>query len=384
MSEATSDTGRTVADAEGPSTNPAMPLWPRWRFGSTSMAPGPFKVGITLVVLAVLLWIPQYYGETDVNRFTQIMALAIAAAGLNLLTGFNGQISVGHGAFFAVGAYTSLLLVIEQGWSFAAAATAGAVASFVLGLIVGLPALRIKGLYLAVATLALAVLTPQVIIRFSDLTGGTQGRGVSRQQTPGAYEFNRPPDSLDLAPDQYRYYVTLVVAVVAFLLVRNLVRSRVGRALIATRDNETAAEVVGVPLARYKVLTFGISAMLAGIGGAMASFESGRVAAGSFTIVLSITILVAVVVGGASTLVGPAIGAFFVIMLPEWLPSDVPEAAPVLFGLSLILLMRVAPGGIVGALRRAWSQISRRVNPPPGAPDDPAAPTAEPAPATPG
>lgn len=380
MSEVTSDTGRTVLDADDDSTNPAAPLWPRWRFRSTSVHPTPLKAGITLAVIGVLLWLPQYYGETEVNRFTDIITLAIAAAGLNLLTGFNGQISVGHGAFFALGAYTSLLLVIEQGWPFWLAAVVAAGASFLLGIVVGLPALRIKGLYLAVATLALAVLTPQIIIRFSDLTGGSQGRGVSRQQTPDAYDFNRPPEAVDLAPDQWRYYVALVVAIGAFLLVRNLARSRVGRALVATRDNETAAEVVGVPLARYKVLTFGVSAMLAGVGGAMASFESGRVAAGSFTIVLSIELLVIVVVGGAATIVGPAIGAFLLVMIQEeWLPSDVPEAAPVLFGLSLILLMRVAPGGIIGALRKAWSRVSRRINPPPVAPDDAGTPDAAPA-----
>lgn len=371
MSEATSDTGRTVLGADGAASE-VQALWPRWQLRDRTLPPTPIKVGMLLVSLAVLLWVPQYFGQTDVDRFTQIMALAIAAAGLNLLTGFNGQISVGHGAFYALGAYTSLLLVTEQGWPFWAAAAAGAAGSFVIGLLVGLPALRIKGLYLAVATLALAVLTPQIIIRFSSLTGGSQGLGVSRQQTPEAYEFNRPPESIDLAPDQYRYYVTLVVAVLAFLLVRNLVRSRVGRAIIATRDNETAAEVVGVPLARYKVLTFGVSAMLAGVGGAIAAFESGRVAAGSFTITLSITILVAVVVGGASTIVGPAIGAFLVIMLPQWLPSDVPELAPVLFGLSLIVLMRIAPGGIVGGLRRAWAMLARRVNAPPTTPPTPA------------
>lgn len=372
--EAISDTGRTVLDAGPQYRDPSavMPLWPQWRMGGRTLPPGPAKAVITVLAIGVLLWIPQYFGQTDVERYTEIMCLAIAAAGLNLLTGFNGQISVGHGAFYALGAYTSLLLVIEQEWPFWAAALVAALASFALGLIVGVPALRIKGLYLAIATLALAVLTPQIIIRFSDLTGGTQGVRVSKQQTPEVYDFNRPPEGSGLAPDQYRYYIVLAVTVIAFLLIRNLVRSRVGRALIATRDNETAAEVVGVPLARYKIVTFGLSAMLAGIGGAMASFESGQVAANTFNITLSITILVAVVVGGAATITGPAIGAFLVIMLPEWLPSDVPELAPVLFGLSLVLLMRVAPGGIVGLLRRGMAQVSRRVNRPStgGSPDD--------------
>ena len=287
--------------------------------------------------------------------------------GVNLLTGFNGQISVGHGAFYGTGAYTTFLLMADREWPFWAAAAAAAAVTFVLGLIVGLPALRIKGLYLAVVTLALAALFPQVIKRFGDVTGGSQGRQITRQETPDLYEFNRPPEGSDLAPDQWRFYVILVVVALGFLFVRNLVRSRMGRALIAARDNETAAEVVGVHLSRVKVLTFGLSAMLAGIAGAMLVFLEGSVNPQKFEITVSIELLVMVVIGGAATLAGPAIGAFLVIELPEWLPESLPQASLVLFGLLLVLLMQVAPGGIVSLLRRLWSQISRRVNPPPGA-----------------
>lgn len=362
----TSDTGRTVLD-DGPGRtvpNDVLPLWPRWQFAGRSFAPLPFKVAMTAVALGVLLWLPQYYTKTTVERFTDILCLAIAAAGLNLLTGISGQISVGHGAFYALGAYTSLLLVIERQWPFWLAGLTAAAVSFVVGLLVGIPALRIRGLYLAIATLALAVLTPQVIIRFSSLTGGTQGRAVSKQKTPEVFGFNRPPADSGLAVDQYRYYVVLVVAVIAFALVRNLVRSRVGRALIATRDNETAAEVVGVPLAQYKVLTFGVSAMLAGVGGAMSAFSAGRLSANSFGIDLSIELLVAVVIGGAATIVGPAIGALLLVQLPEWLPDDRPQLAPVLFGLSLVLLMRVAPGGVIGGVRRLGAVVRRRFDRP--------------------
>ena len=336
----------TAADASSPS------LWPRWRFRTTSVAPGPVKAVIVVLLVGWMATIPQTFGRTDVNRFSLIMCIALAALGVNLLTGFNGQISVGHGAFYGIGAYTSFLLVADREWPFWAAALAAAALTFVVGLVIGLPALRIKGLYLAVVTLALAALFPQLVIRFDDLTGGTQGRQITRQETPEVYDFNRAPESMDLAADQWRFYVILVVTVVAFVLVRNLVRSRVGRALIATRDNETAAEVVGVPLARYKVLTFGASAMLAGIGGAMQTFLEGSVNPSQFNIDLSIEILVAVVVGGAATIAGPAIGAFLIIELPEWLPSDVPQLSLVLFGLSLVLLMRVAPGGVRWVTRR--------------------------------
>ena len=363
MSDVATDTGpeRPTPAAGG------RPLWPRWRFGSRSVAPGPVKAVIAVAVVGYLFTIPQTFGRTDVNRFSLIMCLALAALGVNLLTGFNGQISVGHGAFYGVGAYTAFLLVADQEWPFWAAAAGAAVVTFALGLLVGLPALRIRGLYLAVVTLALAALFPQVLKRFGDLTGGSQGRQITRQETPEVYDFNRPPEGSDLAPDQWRFYVILIVTVIAFVLVRNLVRSRVGRALIATRDNETAAEVVGVPLARMKVVTFGLSAMLAGIGGAMQTYLEGSVNPSKFEISLSIEILVMVVVGGAATIIGPAIGAFLVVELPEWLPSDTPQASLVLFGLLLVLLMRVAPGGVVGLSRQLWAKVARRVNPPPGA-----------------
>jgi len=347
----------------------SMPLTPRWRWRDKTFSPTPIKAAITTVVLLWLVSIPQSFSNTELNRFSEIMCLAVAAAGLNLLTGFNGQISVGHGAFYALGAYTSLLLMAEWEWHYVPAVAASVVLCFLAGLVVGLPALRIKGLYLAIATLALATLTPQIIIRFSDLTGGSQGRRISRAATPEVFGFNQPPEWAEGfagATSQWHFYVTLAAVLVVYVIIRNLVRSRVGRALVATRDNEVAAEVVGVPLARYKVMTFGVSAMLAGLGGSLEIFRTSGVAAGRFTIQLSIVLLVSVVVGGAATLIGPFIGAFLVVMIPHWLPRDLPEASLVLFGLSLILLMRVAPGGIVGLLRKTWLRISLRINPPPG------------------
>jgi len=373
MSATTENSGDPIADLL---PTFAMPLTPRWNVFGRSVSPVPLKAGITFLLIVAALQIPQQLGKSDVNLFSEVLCLAIAAMGVNLLTGFNGQISVGHGAFYGIGAYTSFLLVADHEWSFPMAALAAAVVSFVVGLLVGLPALRIKGLYLAIVTLALAALFPQIVIRFADVTGGTSGMQITKQETPTVYDFNRPPSDSGLQPDQWRFYVIFVVAMVCLLLVRNLVRSRVGRALVATRDNETAAEVVGVALARYKVLTFGISAMLAGIGGAMQVFLNGSVNPSQFGIDLSITILVAVVVGGAATIVGPLVGAFFIEMLPTWLPTDTPQASPVLFGLSLVLLMRVAPGGVVGLARRTWSRLSPKINgprpggAPPPMPDD--------------
>jgi len=320
------------------------------------------RVVVTVAVGAVLLYLPQYFPAFRVGQFNIVICYAIAALGLNLLTGYNGQISIGHGAFFGVGAYTTAILVADHGWSHFATLGAAAVIAFVLGVLVGIPALRIRGLYLALVTLALATVFPQIIKRFSDVTGGAQGMRVPKF---------RAPEWTDLKDDQWKYYVLLTFAVVSFVLVRNLVRSRVGRALIATRDNETAAEVLGVNLAFYKVITFGVSAMLAGIAGSLSVFNDPFVSADKYGINLSIILLVAVVVGGAATIFGPAFGAFFVVFLPDWLPQKYPQLSPVLFGAVLILLMMVAPGGFLGLVRQitAWAKLRfRSSSSPPPAP----------------
>jgi branched-chain amino acid transport system permease protein len=313
-----------------------------------------FRWGTTAVVIVVLLLIPQSFEPFQVTLYSKAILLAIAALGLNLLTGFSGQISVGHGAFFGVGAYTTAILVADHGWPFLATTAVAAVVAFGVGLLIGLPALRVKGLYLALVTLALAVVFPQIVKRFSELTGGTQGKQVGRF---------RAPDWTGLAQDQWIFYLFLAFALVAWLLVYNLTRSRVGRALISIRDNEIGAEVLGVNLAFYKVVTFGLSAMLAGIAGSLSVYESGFVNAGEFSIVLSIEILVAVVIGGVATIAGPAIGAYLVEFLPEWTKDYSDQLSPVIFGAALILLMMVAPGGIMGLLRRLKLYVLRHVGP---------------------
>lgn len=315
-----------------------------------------WKLALVVVFGVVLVMIPQWFQAFQVSRFNTAICYAIAALGLNLLTGFNGQISVGHGAFFGVGAYTSVILIVDYDWPHFATIAAAAALTFVVGLLVGLPALRIRGLYLALVTLALATLFPLLITRFSDFTGGSQGKTVPVRQRFEA------PDWTGLENDQWKYYVFLAFAVVAFVLVRNLVHSRAGRAIIAIRDNETAATTLGVHVAAYKVVVFGVSAMLAGVAGALFSFETSFVSSEQFNINLSILLLVAVVVGGAATIVGPAIGAYLVEFIPIWLTDAGanPQLSPVLFGGSLILLMIVAPGGVLGLGRRLLASVVRR------------------------
>lgn len=327
---------------------------------------------ITLVawvaVGLVLLALPQQFPSFRVEQFCAWMALAVGACGLNLLTGYNGQISVGHGALYGVGAYTTAILITKAHWPMLAAAVAAAVVSFIFGVVIGLPALRIKGLYLALVTLAVATLFPLVIEQFPQLTGGSGGLAITSPRLYRGALRDKPiifePPTSALAEDQWKYYIFLAVTVVCFVLTRNLVRSRMGRSLVAIRDNEVAAEVSGVPVATVKILTFGISSGLAGIGGAMFALNNARVSPSSFTIVTSIYFLVAVVTGGAASIVGPAIGAvlygvFIDVVSPE-LPERLKPASPVLLGVLLIVLMLTAPGGIVGIFRTMQGRLAAR------------------------
>lgn len=323
----------------------------------SSLTPRRLVLGTLAVVLAVYaLLIPQQFEEFRVAQFSNVIAISIAVLGLGLLTGFNGQISVGHGAFFGIGAYTTAILTAEHGWSHLTTIPVTMVLCFAVGVLVGLPALRISGLYLALVTLALATLFPLVIQKYSDVTGGSTGIGVP--------DFEAPAWAGDMADDQWAYYVLLTFAVVIFVLVRNLIRSRVGRAIISVRDNEVAAEVLGVNLARYKVLTFGISAMIAGIGGSLLVMNTAvldRVDPAQYTVTRSIQFLAALVIGGAATILGPVLGSIFIVFVPE-LSADVnAELSNVIFGTVLIVLMLVLPSGFLGGLRRLEAWLVRRL-----------------------
>ena len=322
-----------------------------------ALSPRRGVLGAVAVVLAVLvLYIPQYFEEFRVAQFSSVIAISIAVLGLALLTGFNGQISVGHGAFFGVGAYTTAILTADHEWGHLNTIPVAMVLCFLLGVVVGLPALRISGVYLALVTLALATLFPLVIQKYSDVTGGSTGIGVP--------DFEAPEWAGDMADDQWAYYVLLTSAVITFVLVRNLIRSRVGRAIIAIRDGETAAEVLGVNLAFYKVMTFGISAMIAGLAGSLYVMNTAvldRVDPAQYTITLSIKFLAALVIGGAATILGPVLGALFIVFVPEYASDVDAELSNVIFGGVLIALMLVLPTGFLGGLYRLEAWALRRL-----------------------
>ena len=324
-------------------------------------SPTPRRVVLGIVVLvlaAVVLYIPQYFVEFRTAQFTSVIAISIAVLGLGLLTGFNGQISVGHGAFFGTGAYTTAILAADHGWNHLWTIPVSMLLCFLVGVAAGVPALRISGVYLALVTLALATLFPLLLQKYSSVTGGSAGLRVPDFEPPSWAEDG-------FTEDQWAYYVVLAFAAVTYLLVRNLIRSRPGRAIIAIRDGEIAAEVLGVHLARYKVVTFGISAMLAGLGGSLFVMNTAtlsRIDPQQYQIGRSISFLAALVIGGAASIFGPVLGSLFIVFVPEWASDVNGELSQVIFGGVLIVLMLVLPSGFIGGLRRLEAFLLRRTH----------------------
>jgi branched-chain amino acid transport system permease protein len=303
-----------------------------------------------VVLLAVAVTLPFTMSNFRIFQFTQVLIYAIALLGLNMLTGFNGQISLGHGAFYAIGAYTTAIMIdqwsIPYGWTIP---TAGLVC-LVVGFLFGRPALRLEGLYLALATFALALSVPQILKYFEHWTGGSQGVVLSKPAAPWGLPLN---------PDQWLYFLTLVIALILFVLARNLLGGRVGRAIVAIRDNHIAAEAMGIDSALYKSTVFGVSAAYTGVAGALSAVVVAFVAPDSFDIYLSITLFTGAVIGGMATVSGAIWGALFILFVPNW-AQDISKAAPwAIFGLFLILFMYVMPQGIAGFCQLMWIRSTR-------------------------
>jgi branched-chain amino acid transport system permease protein len=308
------------------------------------------SIVLAVVVIGVAFSLPFYMSGFRLFQFTQVCIYAIALMGLNLLTGYNGQFSLGHGAFYAIGAYISAIMMdrwaIGYGWTIPVAG----VLCLVVGFLFGRPALRLEGLYLALATFSLALAVPQILKYFEHWTGGSQGIVLSKPKAPWG---------LKLTEDQWLYLVTLTITVIMFVLAANLVRSRIGRALVAIRDNHIAAEAMGVDSALVKSVTFGVSAAFTGVAGALSAVAIAYVAPDSFNVFLSITFLIGIVIGGLGSIWGNVLGALFIQFVPNW-AQDISKAAPwAIFGVFLIGFMYVMPYGIAGALKRLWIRAAR-------------------------
>jgi branched-chain amino acid transport system permease protein len=295
------------------------------------------------IVVPILLAaaLPFALSKYHVFELTMVMIYAVAVLGLNILTGYNGQISLGHGGFFAAGAYTAAILMHRYGIPYWTTLPAAALVCFVLGVLFGLPALRFEGPYLALVTLAMALATPQLLKYFDTWTGGQQGINLVKPDSP---------HWLHLDQDRWLYFVALAVLLIAIRVAANLLRGRTGRALVAIRDQPIAAAAMGIHTARYKTLAFGTSTLFTGVAGALAAIVVGYVSPEGYSLFLSVSFLVGSAVGGIATIGGAIVGGLFIQFVPN-LANDISDAAPwAIYGLAMLLFMYAMPRGVVGTL----------------------------------
>ena len=319
------------------------------RPGGASASAGARRI-IFLVLLAVALVLPALLKNFVVFQLTQTMVYAIAILGLNLLTGFNGQFSLGHSAFYAVGAYTAAIMMEHMGIGYVWTLPVAGVICFIIGFLFGLPALRLEGVYLALATFALAAATPQ-ILKLSPLehwTGGVQGIVITKPDAPFGLPLNQ---------DQWLYYFTLIVGIILYICATNLVTSRTGRALMAIRDNPIAARSMGVNTSLYKASAFGLSALYTGIAGALGAIIVQFVAPDSFTLTLSIGFLVGLVVGGVGWLPGALFGGAFLLFVPNIAEGVSKGLSGAVYGLLLIAIIYVMPSGLAGFVQAIVNKV---------------------------
>jgi branched-chain amino acid transport system permease protein len=332
----------------------------------TPVLPERWRVPVAVVaVLLVICYMPFTVGTFRTSQLTTIAIWSIVAIGLNVLTGYNGQISLGHGAFVLIGAYTAAILTDRESqvgfvdgaqWPFWTAMIAAGVVAAVAGLAVGVPSLRLTGPYLAVATLSLMIALPSVLEKYDGLTGGATGLRVPQPPVPGLL------DGI-LERQEWFFFLSFTTALLMAAAAWYIVKSRWGRAFVAIRDTEVAAMSVGISVARYKVLAFVISAFFGGIAGSLVAFAStGYVSPQTIGIVLSINYFTAIVIGGLGSIMGSIIGGFVVVLLPD-LATDIGAQLfgekrgdrlwPTIYGSILILVIIVMPYGIAGFLHRA-------------------------------
>jgi branched-chain amino acid transport system permease protein len=305
------------------------------------------NVAVVLVTAAVVGWVGTAMSDYHLRQGAGVGVYFAAILGLNILTGYTGQISIGHGAFMALGGYTTAILATHHGWNDLTTIPIAALVGFGAGVIVGLPALRLSGVYLALLTFAAALAVPQLAKNYSTFTGGTQGLPLPSHT--GAW----------------LYYASWTLAAILFVLAWLILRGRTGRAFRAVRDSEVAASSSGVSLPIFKILAFGISGGFAGVAGAMYVLDNNFVNPDIFGLTLSLYILIGAAVGGLGSLWGVLVGAVFVQLLPTALSTThvlkAQEAAPVIFGLILVVVMIVFPRGAAVLLRAAVRPLTAGV-----------------------
>ena len=287
----------------------------------------------------------------------QILIASIGAVGINILTGFTGQISLGQGAFLGVGAYTSAFITAKMGLSFWVGVPAAGVVTALCGMVFGIPSLRLKGLYLAIATLASQFILEWIFVRWEPVTGGSYGIMIPRPTIAG----------FTFASDRSYYYLVLAIAVAMILFASNLMRTKTGRAFMAIRDHYISAEIMGISLYKYRLLSFGISSFYAGVAGALYGHSLKFVTSEQFNIEVSVVYLAMIIIGGLGSVLGSIYGAIFMILLPkvlsaltEVVQADLPSIARLaiafehgIFGLIIVLFLIFEPDG----LAHRWKMV---------------------------
>jgi branched-chain amino acid transport system permease protein len=327
---------------------------------STLLRHGLFFLALAAVLALLTSFVFDPYTNYNV---AEIAIFAISAAGLTVLTGINGQVSLGHGALMMIGAYTtSVLLQWHPDLPVILMLVASMLTTAIAGAIIGIAGARLRGPYLAGATLSLAVALPQVPTHFASIFGGNQGISVP---TPS------PPDALgaSFSPEQWFAWICLAAAVITFFVLANLVRGATGRRLRMVRDNEVAARLAGIDVARTQVLAYVISAVCAGLAGSLFAYWATITSPTGFQLTLSLSLLTAIVIGGLGSLTGAVIGSFVLVYLPVWtsgyasslnLPSNVANNVPLaIYGIVLIVAILVFPRGIAGGFASAGRAIAR-------------------------
>lgn len=302
---------------------------------------GMKRLAVIVAALVLLLAIPRFASGYATYLLNLVGVFSLVAIGLNLLTGYSGQISLGHSAFFAIGAYATALLTQKAGFPFWLALPAAGVLTMSVGALIALPALRLKNLYLAIATLGFAIVTQKLIFEWRGLTGGGGGLEVPPPRL-GAWALTR---------GDHMYYLIIAVLALGTWAASNLVRHRTGRAMIMLRESEVAAGCLGIGVARHKVIAFALSAFYTAIGGGLYCLLVRYINPESFSTGLSIMFLAMIVIGGLGTIPGSIVGATFYVLLPE-LFRGIKDAPGLIFGLSLVLVMVLMPQGLWGTLHR--------------------------------
>jgi branched-chain amino acid transport system permease protein len=296
------------------------------------------SAGTTIAILAVLVVVPAFAKNFIIFQLTMLLIYGLAVLALNILTGGSGQFSLGQSAFYALGAYTSAILMEHYNLNYALTLPVAGVISFAAGFLFGQPALRLSGVYLALATFALATAMPQLLKLgfFEPWTGGVQGLVVTKPDAP----FGLP-----IGQDAWLYYFTLAITVAIYVFSINLLRSRSGRAFMAIRDNEIAASAMGIDVALYKTLAFGVSAGITGVAGGLGAIAVQFVAPDSYTIQLAISLFLGMVVGGVGWLPGSFVGSAFIIFVPNMAESISKGLSGAVFGVLLFLVIFLVPHG---------------------------------------